>query len=53
MYQLIDNKRQKLYNSNIKLNDTKDWKGITLSLSVKQYQKWEIVMEDIFLVREM
>ena len=33
MYQLIDNKRQKLYNSNIKLNDTKDWEGITLSLN--------------------
>ena len=33
------NKGQKLYNSNIKLNDTKDWEGITLSLNIKQYPK--------------
>ena len=31
------NKGQKLYNPNIKINDTKDWEGITLSLNFKQY----------------
>jgi len=30
------NAGQKLYNPNIKLNDTKDWDGITLSLNFKQ-----------------
>ena len=30
------NKGQKLYNPNIKLNDTKDWKGMTISLNIKQ-----------------
>ena len=30
------NEGQKLYNPNIKLNDTKDWEGITLSLNFKQ-----------------
>ena len=27
---------QKLYNPNVKLNDTKDWEGMTLSLNIKQ-----------------
>jgi hypothetical protein len=31
------NKGQSLYNPNLKLNDTKDWEGITLSLNFKQY----------------
>ena len=30
------NKGEKLYNPNIKLNDTKDWEGMTLSLNIKQ-----------------
>ena len=30
------NEGQKLYNPNIKINDTKDWEGITLSLNFKQ-----------------
>ena len=30
------NKGEKLYNPNIKLNDTKNWEGITLSLNFKQ-----------------
>ena len=29
------NMGQKLYNPNIRLNDTKDWEGITLSLNIK------------------
>ena len=29
------NMGQKLYNPNVKLNDTKDWEGITLSLNIK------------------
>ena len=30
------NKGQKLYNPNAKLNDTKDWEGVTISLNIKQ-----------------
>ena len=30
------NKGQKLYNPNVKLNDTKDWEGMTISLNIKQ-----------------
>ena len=30
------NKGQKLYNPNIKLNHTKDWEGMTVSLNIKQ-----------------
>ena len=31
------NEGQKLYNPNLKLNDTKDWEGMSISLNIKQY----------------